>query len=449
MINDKQSRGYTIVVVIGIMVISLILLESVVLWLQNESRWTAKFSRSTKAFHVAEAGIDRSLWKLKSSTGTWQNAADGVVITGYDFDKSYDDITGGEYRIKFSSGPGTNEVTIVSEGRDSSTNEIRSIQVIYKNLMIQGGVIAGGVITWSNKLQVQWAPVLSHGDIDIDSNAASTYYPRKFSRQVVSCSDAGHPRDTNGLDPPNTDNIEWWSDYPVVEMPIIYFAGLRSSASGTGTLNVYKCTPGKGKGKCNGSGGHADDFQDCDGHADSKKNYVWYWDDNVEFTGGSDAIGIYGSVIVRGNMRIASNTGDNYSFTCDVPDGAWEEYAKLTKSVGDTAASDEYPADDGYQTNRATFDLGGETWAVSNGGPANAADTDVGFRGFLYVGGDLDISGPTDVYGAIWVVGNVTKAAGVSSTNIFYDENITIPTLNVILQRQLWKEIGSDTTAWP
>lgn len=448
----SKNDGYTIVMVITIMVISLILIEAIVLWLQNESKWTVKYKRSTTAFHLAEAGIDRSVWKLKSSTGTWNQAAVGTVILGYDFDETYADIPGGEYRMQFSSGPGAREVTIVSEGRDPSTNEVRAIQVVYKNVTFQAGIISGGIITWSNHLEVHWGPVVAHGNIEIDSNASQEYSPRKFSKQVVFCNNAGNERDTNGLDPPNTDNAEWWSDYPVPELPVLDFASLRASAQATNTINVYQCDGGVGKGwdKCKGSGTHNDDFQDSNGHADSKKNYVWYWDNNVEFTGGAstNGVGIYGTVIVRGHMRVGTNTGDNYSFVGDVPEDAWEEYAKITKTTGDTAAKNEYPADDGYETNRATFDFGNETW---KGGPAQASWTDVGFRGFVYVGGNLDINGPCDYYGAIWVVGDVSKSPGVERGIVFFDENLTdIPTLNVVLRRESWQEIPPDKgTTWP
>lgn len=455
-----DSSGYTIVMVIGIMVITLILIEGIVLWLQNESKWAVKYKRSTSAFHLAEAGIDRGVWTLKKSTGTWNKAATGVVVSGYDFDETYEDIPGGEYRMQFSSGPGAREVTIVSEGRDPSTNEVRAVEVVYKNQMFQAGIMSGGIITWSNHLQVHWGPVVAHKNIVIDSNAAQEYSPRKFSKQVVSCSNKGNERDTNGLDPPNTDNAEWWSDYDVPEMPILDFAALRASAQTTSTLNVYGCqttkaawVPMGNPNKCaGGSGAHNDDFEMSVLHPDFNKNYVWYWDGNVEFTRGqtiNESVGIYGTVIIRGNMKIGNNVGDAYPvFAGDVPDDAWKEYEKITKTKGDTAAKNEYPADDGYQTNRDTFDFGNETWT---GGPAQAARTDIGFRGFVYIGGNLDIAGSTDYYGAIWVVGNTNKAPGVDTSLVFFDENLeNIPTLNVVLKRESWKEIPPDKgTAWP
>lgn len=440
------------------MVVSLILMEGLVLWLQNETKWSVKYKRSTIAFHLAEAGIDRSVWKLKSSTGTWNQATTGVVIGGYDFDTTYSDISGGEYRIQFSSGPLNNMVTIIAEGRDKSTNEVRTIKVTYKNQLFQAAIISAGVVAWSDHFEVHWGPVMSHNNIDIDSNAAQEYSPRKFSRQVVTCANVGNERDTNGLDPPNTDNQEWWSDYPVQEMPILDFSALRASAQATGTLNVYGCqttkaawVPVSAKNKCaGGSGVHTDDFEYSYLHPDMDKNYVWYWDNDVEFTRGqsvTDSVGLYGTIIIRGNMKVGQNVDDAYPiYTGDVPEDAWKEYAKITKVTGDTAAANEYPADAGYQKNNTTFDFGNETWSPVY----KAADTDLGIRGFLYVGGNLSLDGAIDYCGAIWVVGNTTKSASTGRSLIFFNENLnTVPTLNVILQRKTWEEIGADPTAWP
>ncbi|MFH1380079.1 MAG: hypothetical protein ABII23_07360, partial [bacterium] len=398
---------------------------------------------------------------------------EGTVITGYDFDKTYDDIEGGQYRIQFSSGPGTKEVTIVAEGRDSGANEVRALQVVFKNQTINGAVITGGVLSWSNKFEVHWGPVMANGNIDIDSNASQEYSPRKFSQQVVSCANKGNERDTNGLNPPNTDNAEWWSDYDVPDLPVLDFAALRASAQATNTLNVYGCNWKSGSGKkavshndapwsivgknvyscCSKtSKTHTDHFQDTDRHPDSKKNYIWYWDNDVILTWSTDSLsnrgsGIYGHIIVRGNCIL--DTKDDYQYTCNVPSEAWREYTKITKTTGDTAACNEYPADDGYQKNRTTFNLGNETWKAP--GSPSAANTDVGIRGFMYVGGNLDLKYVSDINGAVWVVGNVTKSAsGFDSAVIYFDENLeNIPTLNVVLRRQTWQEISPDTTAWP
>jgi len=51
-----------------------------------------------------------------------------------------------------------------------------------------------------------------------------------------------------------------------------------------------------------------------------------------------------------------------------------------------------------------------------------------------------------DIYGAVWVVGNVSKAVGAERTIIFYDENLDLPTLNVVLLRRSWQEIPPSGT---
>jgi hypothetical protein len=290
---------------------------------------------------------------------------------------------------------------------------------------------------------------MAHNNINItDANAAQDYFPRKFSKQVVTCNSKGYARDQNGLTPPNTDGVEWWSDYTVPDLPILDFVALRSSAAATGTLNVYGCkktgATWDGRSSCTGSN-HTKHFGNPWRHPDHLKKYVWYWDNDVEWIGGTGAngSGINGTVIVRGNLTL--NVGDNYSYTGPVPADAWMEYAKITKTAGDTSAQNEYPADDGFQKNRSTFNFGNETWS---GGPADY-NTDIGIRGFVYVGGDLDIKGPLDINGAVWVVGDVLKAVGSERCVVFFDETLDVPSLNVVLVRQSWDEILPSDTTWP
>lgn len=483
----KNNRGQLIPIVIGIMLFLMIIIPALIFWANNQAKWSMKHTRKTIAFNLAEAGIDRGVWKLKSSTGTWDNASKGIPVSGYNFDTVYTDIPHGTYRIKFSSGPGNREVTIIAEGRDTTTDEVKAIKAVFRNQCIPGAIISKGIITWANAFSAHWGPIMAHNNINItDANAAQDYFPRKFSRQVVT-SIPSYPRDTNGIDPPNTDNIEWWSDYPVPDLPVLDFSTMRSSAAvyttislpggGTwvvNTLNVYGCSKMKSykgpkwwydyKNKknlstCNIGGTNHDGlphFQNSYRHPLAKKGRIWYWDEgqDVIFTGstGADGGGIIGDIIVRGNLT--NYWGDNLDYNaiglanCKIPSEAWKEYTKITKTTGDTSAKNQYPGDDGYQKCRATFKFGGETWTGGHNPPA-AYNTDVGLVGFLYVGGDFNIQRAMDYYGAIWVVGNVSRATGVAEQSIvFFKDDLSLPALNIVLVRVSWEEIKPSTQAW-
>lgn len=457
--KNKKEKGQILIMTLLILVIMGIMVPAIVFWVRNEAQWSVKDQKSTIAFNLASAAVERGMWKLKSSTGTWNQAANGIPIAGYDFDVTYSDMPGGYYRIKFSSGPANSEMTVTGEGKDKMSQEKRAVEVVYRNQCIPGAVISRGMISWANAFEAHWGPIMAHNNIEItDSNAAQDYFPRKYSRQVVMTNGKGlssYQRDPTGdLSPPNTDGIEWWSDYAVPDLPVLDFGALRSSAAATGTLNVYGCrdnppAPWDTRKSCQGPD-HSLHFGNIDRHPDSKKNYTWYWDGDVEFAGGtgSDGMGLYGTIIVRGNLTL--DTGDNYSYTGNVPPDAWMEYTKITKTDNDTNATDEYPADDGYQKNRATFDFGSETWSndPGTGSPPKAANTDVGVRGFIYCGGNLDIEGPVDVNGAIWVEGNVAKAVGSERCIVFFNDQLSLPTLNVVLVRRSWKEVIPSATAW-
>lgn len=449
-ILGRRARGQTLVMVLLILSVTAIMIPAIVFWLRSEAKWSVKESRNTVAFNLADGAVERGMWKLKSSTSTWDAAAKGTLIAGYNNDLTYSDMPGGYYRIKFSSGPSAGRVTVIGEGKDTSSNEIRAVQVVFQNSSVPGAVIARGVITWANAFSAHWGPIMSQNNINItDANAAQDYFPRKLSKQVVTCNSKGYARDTNGLDPPNTDGVEWWSGYNVPDLPVLDFEAMKSSAIATNTYNIYGCkktgASWDGRSSCSiNVTPHAQHFGNPWYHPLARKNYTWYWDSDVTLAGstGDDGCGIWGTVICRGNLTLA--TGDNYSYTGHVPPEAWMEYGKITKSGGDTSTKNQYPADDGYQKSRSTFGFGSETWT---GGPI-AGNTDIGIRGFIYCGGNLDIEGPLDINGAVWVEGTVSKAVGSERCVIFFDDTLNVPSLNVVLVRKSWAEILPSSQAW-
>jgi hypothetical protein len=460
----RKESGQILMIVLAAMVFLMLIIPPLVQWIQNDTRWAVKEQKATTAFNIAEAGMDRAVWKLKSTTSTWTTALAGTPIAGYNFDTTYTDVEGGTYRVRFSPSGSGNQVTILAEGRDLATKEVRAIQAVYQNQALPGALLTGGLLTYQGAFEAHWGPVLAQNNIVISGNAATEYFPRKFSKQVV-VGTTGRPRDTNGITPPNTDNVEWWSAYDVPDLPILDFTTLRASAAANGTLNYYTTSGSAGTGKCMGWSGHNDcdthtgsntwagdhrnlpHFFDSNHHALSKQNLIWYWDDDLILTGsmssGNHRNGLWGTLIVRGDLTI--DTGDGYSFTGAVPPTAWAEYKRIGPSSYDSSTTNEYPADNGFQSNRTTFNHGSESWT---GGPPSA-NTDVGVRGFVYVGGNLTINSVSDIAGVLWVVGNVTNNTTGERVLVFYDSTLQVPTLNVVLVRQSWREVAPSTTAWP
>ncbi len=524
-INNK--KGNVLPIVIAIMLLLVIIVPTIIEWSQQQTKTSIKIQAKKIATNLAEAGIARAVWKINTSPSTWDEILKGNTIDGYNFDVIYDDIEGGFYRIKLSSGPEFRNLTVISEGKDKKTSEVIAIKAVFKNQTIPGSIISKGNIYLGNAFECHWGPIMAHGNINItDAVIARKYYPRKFARGVVS-SVPSYPRDINGLDPPNTDNLEWWSDYPVADLPILNFAELRSSAavnvatylekvsedstynyfmwnkvyplyaqppntwikyvhptlnimsSATiNTLNFYACSSMNSyKGPkywqrvrvrksnlsvsyenlstCNLNPGQNHDgrphLQNPWRHPAKLANRVWYYDGDLIMTGGTaeNGCGIKGQLIIRGNFT--NYTGDNLSWTgnketgltdeeCKVPSEAYLEYQKI-----DTQAVNQYPADYGYRRVRAIFRFGNESWT---GGPT-AANTDVGLAGFLYVGGNYNMEGPMDIYGAAWVVGNVSRGTGVSEYSIlFFNDSLELPSLNVVLVRKSWEFVPASNSSW-
>src|SRR4051812_37036639 len=99
----RGRRGQVLAGVVVIVAVLLIMVPAMVYWVQQDGRASVKDRKTTAAFSLTEAGVDRAYWKLKSSTSTWADARAGAAIPGYAFDQTYGDIAGGAYRISVTS----------------------------------------------------------------------------------------------------------------------------------------------------------------------------------------------------------------------------------------------------------------------------------------------------------------------------------------------------------
>ena len=198
------------------------------------------------------------------------------------------------------------------------------------------------------------------------------------------------------------------------------------------------------------------------------KDYTWFWDQNANWTGNT---GVRGTVVVKQDFRLSSGGDDKYcqqfagGCTVRVPPQAWREYQKYDT----TSATSQYPGDmpnrkssssvtysfgSNYTNNTCSTSLDndgglslitrGELWRVKCN--ALGLGADLGIYGFLYVGGNLERYGSSDIYGAMWVEGSVS---GSDNTMVFYNSNLQLPTLNVVLQRESWNETKPAVSAWP
>lgn len=428
--NNRPARGQILVGVILVLMALLIMVPALVTWVQQESKISVKDKKSATAFNLAQAAVERGMWKLKSSTSTWSTASVGTVIPGYDFDVTYTDVPGGSYRIRFEEGTlnGSTVVTVWGEGRDDARKEIRSIKAVYQNMSIPGAIIAGGNLSQSGTSVVHWGPVMAMGPITISGSALTTGYPRKLSKQYVS------PWDSS-VNPPNTDSLEWWSDYDVPELPVFDFTAMKSSAIATNTYNcggIWNASVAN-QILCN-TGCTVCNIRGMANDSRAANNYIWYWDQDVIING----TGIKGTTIVRGNMTLNGPDVGNSNINMRIPYGAWREYQKV-----DDAAANEYPGDNGYQSVKNEYQIGS-----NSGAEGGATGSDLGFNGFVYIGGDITMQSGSDadVYGAVWVVGNWIS---LDNNIIFFNDQLNVPTLNVVLVRQSWQEVTPDTTAWP
>lgn len=427
----KTARGVEGQVLVGVLILSIclaILVTAMVSWVQHESRTSVKHKKSTAAFHLAEAAVDRGRWKLQETNTYWTITSTGGVISGYNFDKAYTDVGGGKYAIKISSDPTNSERRIIEgTGRDDSTAEVRRIRAVFERQNLDSAIWSGGEVDLDGNSEVHWGPVRAQEEIDLDNQAANLRFPRLYSRLEIS---PEPPYCTGTGCSSRTDNIQYWAFTDVPPRPIIDFEALKSSAIANGTYftddqtwtNAY---PG---GACGG----------CPGGVSSKldQNLIWYFEKELHLKSQKY---MYGTIIVMEELEMEG--GGRGTYTTTPPSDANLEY-----KIIDTSAANEWYGDAGggppsTVSTSFSFTDSGATPAKKDG-----VKKAVSIRGLIYGKEEFEAKGENVIHGIILIDKDEVENSG--TTIVFFDrqanKNLTI--LNAVLNLKEWKEVPG---TWP
>jgi len=411
-------RGQTaLMMVLTTLLFLLIMVPVIEKFVRNEGKWSMKARKTSLAFNLAEAGIDRAVWKLTESMDMWYATSTGT-ISDYNYDKAYTDVEGGEYTIEISSHPTAFKKRIIkSVGKDFSSKEFRSIKVIYKNTASADFAIRAqdDITNEGGNAHIEWGMVMSGVNIDADQRT----YPRYYSAGHVSPQDGGSTL-------PGTDDLYWWSYYDIPPMPSVDFGFYLASATAAGA------DPCGGNYYTNGDR----TFKGCE---DLSEN-TYYVTGDLTFKTGKGGNHIRGTLIVLGDILFSGNGGSDSSdgnYDADVPPEAWKEYGNAWSYY--INEFDPFCPHATYATAEAANYLAvGVTYPL----------THVLLRGFLYTGGSQGLQGGGN--GAFHGVLMSEQNAAMSTSNfiIYYDvevaAGIQIDGLNLV--RESWHEI---TSAWP
>ncbi|PIV52259.1 MAG: hypothetical protein COS17_10090 [Elusimicrobia bacterium CG02_land_8_20_14_3_00_37_13] len=429
----KNNKGIALAMVILILLVGMIFISTLVINLTQDSRATIKQKRSMTAFHLAEAGADRAIYKLKSLEQYWNMASSGTPITGYNADIIHTDIEGGSYMMKVFPGTSTEtttEVVVIASGMDDMNKEVRTILVILqKDKGIPASISAPGV-TLGGNADVHWGPMYSRGDLALSGSVSGNLYPRKWASGSIT------PRDTNASSEPNegvgnpgfvqlpgtTWEPGWWEwksydpNVPEYDIDLDYYVQI---ASAQGKYFTYSSNTNFSDPNDSAAGG-------------GNLNIVRY----IKFTTTGKRLTIAGSAFYsgtfivdfpggNGTLKLTGTGAGNYN-NYPVPDNAWEQYCAI-----DTSASGQWPGDPG------------------GGPPSDGASTynfsGVKFHGFVYLVGSYDATGNTLIHGTIIVTKNVSDSGG--NTSVFYDPVVgAMVNSESDIQKIKWEEI---LPVWP
>jgi len=416
--KKTPPKGQVLPLVLAILMILTVLVPLMVFYAQRDAAWSVKQAASTHAFHLAEAGVEKSYLYISQSTNTWIALMNGTAQTGYKFDTSYTDIDGGTYTVSITSGPGTQQVTVISVGRDKLKKEVRALKVIYGNSVFGSvAIYAGAGAQIGGGVNVEWGGIMSPYTID----AASRNHPQFWSAsQIIS-------KDTDP-NPPNCDSPncwQWHSYYPnIPPAPTIDFNQYRSSAAANTT------------GGCPAGGTPANSCY----YSGSVSNWSYTTTGTVFIEGDLTAKspGMYhtGAMVVMGNFNLPNGRWGAGSATMTMPPDAWKQYGNdwsYYKTNFDASAPASFPGTTGAYT----------TPAACN--PSACTSSKLAVNGMLYVGGNFNNGGGgggnSDIYGALYVVGSATQTAA-SGVTFYYNAGAStgLLTTTISLSRISWQD---------
>lgn len=457
------SPGQVLVGVLLLMMVLLITVPFLVESLQRESRWSVKEKKSTTAFHLAEAGIDRAVWKLNERAANWTDAAAGTVFTNYNNDKTFSDVTGGTYRVRILSGGSATKVKIVSTGRDDSTKELRAIEALYEKASAAAAIQAPA-LQFNSSFKVFWGPYMSLTDISLNSSA-DELYPQKYARTSITSSSSYGDRDAApgaGNPKDETDCLEYWAynnstcgSAGVPDMPPIDIDWYRAQSQIA--PNLYYNTPPA-----------TQTFSNLQDNVPK----IRFFEGNVTFTGTTH---LRGWVIAMGKVTFNTSGYDNAAYgsytvsASSIPSTAWKQYQKNTPAVGsasgggcagpcngggagkvddgnytddveakaDSVCCDQYPGDGGYHV---VEDFNFKTGCTTHNALAGHSGEPIAFKGLVYSAGQADMNSSSVIHGAILAPGGFK---GTSSGIVFYDPTLEIQMTSNVYSRTYWKEVAA------
>ncbi len=421
----RRKAGQILPGAIAMLVILSVMIPAIVMWVQREAVFATKQSHNTVAFHLAEAGAEKAYLYISLSTITWNAIQAGTSQADYRFDKVFTDIEGGTYTIGISSGPGTQQVTIITVGRDKLRKETRALRVVYANAILgDTAIFAGRGVQISGGTNVHWGAVMSPSNID----ATNRSYPQFWSSSQITGMDTS-------ANPPNCDSPGCcqWHAYQanLPATPSIDFAFYRSSAAAT-TGCPYHATryAGNPVGSCYYPGSITDWSETTTG----KTIFV-----EGDMTVKSPGMFHTGTLIVMGNINLPNGVWGRGTVSMTMPDQAWKQYCNAWASY--LAYGNDSTAPAAFPGLNSTYEA-----AVT---PISSSKVSV--NGFLYVGGNFNNGGGgggnSDVYGVLYAVGTSTLSAA-SPIDFYYNGDATdgVITTNVSLSRVSWQ---NELRGWP
>jgi hypothetical protein len=433
--------------VILLMVMMAVMVSVMVMYTQNEAKWSVKQTENMAAFQLAEGGIDRGYRKVSESTKTWANGQLGIFPAGYKLDQAYTDMTGGCYTIALSSGPDKDQVRVISISRQSKGKETRAIQATYSSSPLGDTAIYGksGVTMDGSQTDVNWGAVISPNSLTVNSRT----YPQFWSSGSIDL-------DTNGNSQPNcdTDCVGWHSyEQDIPSDPGIDLDGFYQDALSSGTYFGSSQCWGKNSGTACGVACNTT----CSDATSCKTDKTYYILGDLCIEG---KIFVQGRLIVTGSMTLPNGNAGYGEERAPLPPKAWKQYGRNWAQYrdmdmdcgGSFGGSNSDPVD---PTAPASFPgLSSSYKAVSGGVDAASSGQkclgNVVAKGFTYVGGNLNQiggAGGADWIGAVYVAGSVNITPNTLHVWYWDDAGDYMKTTSVILTRESWIDLPE--RQWP
>jgi hypothetical protein len=212
--SDRKSKGFILPLVVLLTLVLALLFPLLTKLTLSETEKTTRYTQRKGNVDLIQMAEEKAVFFLRKDSSLWDSLQEGHAIPGYNDDVEYAEDQKGFFKVKITSGPAANQITIQIKAVGPSRQFLKTMRAIYGRPQL-GSITAENIniegVASSLFPHAHWAPLYA-STIALDPLFLDLHYPRKISKGEVKPADMSSST-------PNTNDLDYWA---YVDEPFAY-----------------------------------------------------------------------------------------------------------------------------------------------------------------------------------------------------------------------------------